>query len=114
MERFFGNLILGEQNEMKSRYLLVGLTEEGKRKLRELSEGKVGNGGLKAKSGKKTVDRLWELLKDHPHLTLAGMVVALGTTRSTIQKHLENLKSAGRLCRVGPDTGGHWEVIESV
>ena len=42
LERFFGNLILGEQNELKSRYLLVGLTEEGKRKLRELSEGKVG------------------------------------------------------------------------
>lgn len=42
---FFGNLILGEQNELKSRYLLVGLTEEGKRKLLELSEGKVGQGG---------------------------------------------------------------------
>ena len=123
LERFFGNLILGEQNELKSRYLLVGLTEEGKRMLREFSEGKVGNGGLEAKSGKKkavrksgkkTVDRLWELLKDHPHLTLAGMVSALGITRSTIQKHLENLKSAGRLRRVGPDKGGHWEVIESV
>ena len=26
LERFFGNLMLGEQNELKSRYLLVGLT----------------------------------------------------------------------------------------
>ena len=118
LERFFGNLMLGEQNELKSRYLLVGLTEAGKRKLRELSEGKVAKGGLKSgkkkavrKSGKKTVDRLWELLKAHPHLTLAGMVAALGITRSTIQKHLTNLKSTGRLRRIGPDKGGHWEVI---
>ena len=55
MERFFGNLMLGEQNELKSRYLLVGLTEEGKRKLRELSEGKVAKGGLK--SGQKKAVR---------------------------------------------------------
>ena len=125
LERFFGNLILGEQNELKSRYLLVGLTEEGKRKLRELSEGKVAQasptakGGQKKavrkrrseKSGQKTVDRLLSLLMANPHLTQEGMVNALMVTRSTIQKHLANLKSAGRIRRVGPDKGGHWEVI---
>ena len=125
LERFFGNLILGEQNELKSRYLLVGLTEEGKRLIRELSEGKTGQGGQEAKgcqkkavrkkrsekSGQKTVDRLLSLLMANPHLTQEGMVSALMVTRSTIQKHLANLKSAGRLRRVGPDKGGHWEVI---
>ncbi len=123
LERFFGNLILGEQNELKSRYLLVGLTEEGKRKLRELSEGKAGHdvpkGGQKKavrkkrseKSGQKTVDKLLSLLKANPRLTQEGMVNALMVTRSTIQKHLANLKSAGRIRRVGPDKGGHWEVL---
>ena len=62
------------------------------------------------KSGKKTVDKVWELLRDQPQLTFVGMVAALGITRSTIQKHIANLKKAGRLCRVGPDKGGHWEV----
>ena len=52
------------------------------------------------------------LLKANPHLTQEGMVNALMVTRSTIQKHLANLKSAGLLSRVGPDKGGHWEVIE--
>ena len=125
LERFFGNLMLGEHNELKSRYLLVGLTEEGKRKLREFSEGKVGQDALKTKSGQekavrkkrsekgsqKTVDKLLSLLKANPHLTQKGMVNALMVTRSTIQKHLANLKSAGRLRRVGPDKGGHWEVL---
>ena len=125
LERFFGNLILGEQNELKSRYLLVGLTEEGKRLIRELSEGKTGQGGQEAKgcqkkavrkkrsekSGQKTVDKLLSLLMANPHLTQEGMVCALMVTRSTVQKHLANLKSAGRLRRIGPDKGGHWEVI---
>jgi hypothetical protein len=64
------------------------------------------------KSGQKTVDKLLALLMANPHLTQEGMVNALMVTRSTIQKHLANLKSAGRLRRVGPDKGGHWEVVE--
>lgn len=63
------------------------------------------------KSGQKTVERLWQLLKDHPHLSQAGLVTALGITRSTIQKHIANLKDAGRLRRIGPDKGGHWEAV---
>ena len=39
LEAFFRNLLLGERNELKSRYLLIGLTEDDKRKIRELTEG---------------------------------------------------------------------------
>ena len=39
------------------------------------------------------------------------MVEFLGINRSAIQKHLSNLKAAGRLRRIGPDKGGHWEVV---
>ena len=124
LEIFFRNLLLGEKNEMKSRYLLIGLTEEDKQKIRELTEEKggqkkaVGKSGKKSgkkkvvgKSGKKTVDRVWALLQERPQSTFADMVRVLGITRSTIQKHIANLKAAGRLRRVGPDKGGHWEVI---
>ena len=125
LEIFFRNLLLGEKNEMKSRYLLIGLTEEDKQKIRELTEEKggqkkaVGKSGKKSgkkkvvgKSGKKTIDRVWSLLQKCPQSTFADMVRVLGITRSTIQKHIANLKAAGRLRRVGPDKGGHWEVIE--
>jgi fido (protein-threonine AMPylation protein) len=124
LEIFFRNQLLGEKNEMKSRYLLIGLTEEDKQKIRELTEEKggqkkaVGKSGKKSgkkkvvgKSGKKTVDRVWALLQKRPQSTFADMVRVLGITRSTIQKHIANLKAAGRLRRVGPDKGGHWEVI---
>ena len=37
--------------------------------------------------------------------------LVMGISRSAIQKHIERLKDAQRLRRVGPDKGGHWEVI---
>lgn len=118
LERFFRNLILGEKNELKNRYLIVGISDAekatvgkgGKTAAKKRSE-KSGQKKVVRKSGQKTVDRLLELLRKHPHLTQAGMVNALMVTRSTVQKHLSNLKSAGKLRRVGPDKGGHWEVI---
>ena len=40
LENFFRNLLLGENNRMKSRYLLIGLSEDEKRKIEELTEKK--------------------------------------------------------------------------
>ena len=53
-----------------------------------------------------------ELLAANPHITFDIMVATLGITRSTIQKHIANLKTEGRLRRIGPDKGGHWEVVK--
>ena len=44
-------------------------------------------------------------------MTQEGLAKAIGISRQAIQKHLANLKAAGRLRRVGPDKGGHWEVV---
>ena len=114
LECFFGNLMLGEQNELKSRYLLVGLNESERKVIKEWSQGdqkKVARKGLSEKGCQKTSDRLVSLLGDHPTLTQEGMAKAIGISRQAIQKHLRNLKAAGRIRRVGPDKGGHWEVI---
>ena len=120
LEAFFRNLLLGENNEMKSRYLLIGLTDADKRKIRELSEGKSVEGcqkkvvrkRLSENSRVKTSDKLLALLKEQPHLTQEGMARAMGISRQAIQKHLTKLKASGRLRRIGPDKGGHWEVVE--
>ena len=115
LERFFGNLMLGEQNELKSRYLLVGLNEAEKQMIKEWSQGnqkRVVRKRLSEKGCQKTSDRLVSLLKDYPALTQEGMAKAIGISRQAIQKHLRNLKASGRLRRIGPDKGGHWEVID--
>ena len=51
LEMFFRNLLLGEKNEMKSRCLLIGLTEDDKRKIRVLSG--MDKGRERERAGKK-------------------------------------------------------------
>ena len=99
--------------------------DEDKQKIRELTEGKSGKkkavrkrlpekGWQKKvvrKGCQKTSTRIVELLGDNPRLTQNGLALAIGISRQAIQKHLNNLKAAGRLRRIGPDKGGHWEVI---
>ena len=82
--------------------------------LRTLKARGVSQGGKKKvvrEGGKKTADRLLDLIRSDPKITFAGMVSSTGISRSAIQKHIERLKDAQRLSRVGPDKGGHWEVI---
>ena len=120
---------------MKSRYLLIGLTEEDKQKIRELTEGVRGQKKVVRKGGKKTTRKsglksslksglksglkniyktdalLLALIKANRDLTIQRMQEGLGMSRSGIKKALARLRAAGRLRRVGPDKGGHWEVI---
>ena len=82
------------------------------RTLKARGESQGGKKKVVRKGGKKTVDRLLELIRGNPKITFAEMVSAAGISRSAIQKHIERLKDAQRLRRIGPDKGGHWEVIE--
>ena len=127
------------QRRKKSRYLLIGLTEDDKRKIRELTEGgrkEVVRKGLSEKGGKKsslksreksglksgsksglkilykTDAKLLTLIGTDGDLTIPRMQAELGMSRNGIKKVLARLKAAGRLRRVGPDKGGHWEVVE--
>lgn len=65
------------------------------------------------KGGKKSADRVLALMRDNPKITFAEMVAALGISRSAIQKHVNYLKDAQLVRRVGPDKGGTWQVAAS-
>ena len=82
------------------------------RTLKARGESQGGKKKVVRTGGKKTADRLLELICGNPKITFAEMSSAAGISRSAIQKHIERLKDAQRLRRVGPDKGGHWEVIE--
>lgn len=116
LEDFFKNLLLGENNRMKSRYLLIGLSEDDKRKIEALTEKKncrkvVRKRRLSEKGCQKTAERIVVLLLENSMITQSEMAKALGISRQAVQKHLAKLKSVGRVHRVGPDKGGHWEVV---
>ena len=59
LEMFFRNLLLGEKNEMKSRYLLIGLTEDDKRKIRALSGMDKGREGKERENSRKSGQKKW-------------------------------------------------------
>ena len=82
------------------------------RTMKARGESKGGKKKVVRKGGKKTTDRLLEIVRENPKITFAQMVEKLGISRSAIQKHLVRLKDAQLIRRIGPDKGGHWEAAE--
>ena len=54
--------------------------------------------------------RIIEILKEEPDISQEALAGKLGSTRRIIQKHINVLKEAGRIERVGGKRYGHWEI----
>lgn len=52
-------------------------------------------------------------LRKQSSLSAKEMALNLGFSERTVMRRLAELQSSGRLRRVGPDKGGHWEVLEN-
>ena len=63
------------------------------------------------KSSLKSSQRILEILKDNPQCTYDELSNALGISRRAITKQIGKLRQEGCLRRIGPDKGGHWEVV---
>lgn len=63
------------------------------------------------KSSPKTEDQILGLLTHDSFMTTEQLASALGISKRAILKQIDKLKVQGRLSRVGPARGGHWEVI---
>ena len=89
LERFFANLLLGENSELKSRYLLVGLHEEPK-SLAPSEREQVGEQVREQVNMEvpKSVARLLKVLKGE--MSVLDMMVALklGGRRNFLEKYL--------------------------
>ncbi|MGB4860102.1 MAG: Fic family protein [Dokdonella sp.] len=57
-------------------------------------------------------DRILALLHAQPELTLAQAAVAIGKSTSAVERAARKLREQGRLRYIGPQKGGHWEVME--
>ena len=73
----------------------------------------VGKASVKAsvKTSVKTTDALLELLRQNPQMTLADVAAQVGRTVRAVEMASAKLVKAGRLRFVGPQKGGHWEVL---
>lgn len=62
-------------------------------------------------SGMKTADAIIAFMRADSQITHDILAARLGKARNSIIKQIAKLKKNGLIRRVGPDKGGHWEVI---
>jgi predicted HTH transcriptional regulator len=60
----------------------------------------------------KTSGKVLHLLKESPELSIPEMAMRLGKSERTIERATRELRSTGKLARIGPDKGGHWKVMD--
>ena len=63
------------------------------------------------KSVVKNTDQILAYLKENPSATRQQLAAETGLTIRGVERNLKVLKNAGRIRRVGPAKGGHWEVV---
>lgn len=63
------------------------------------------------KTDKKTSDKIVTLLRSMPDATLAELANATGLSIAGVRWNLNKLKDEHRIQRIGPDKGGHWDVL---
>ena len=102
LERFFRNLLMGEKNELKSRYMIIGTSwnEDKSTQENELS------------TQETTAERIIAEIRKHPFTTRQQLAEIIGITPDGIKKQLDKLKKAGIIRHVGATKKGHWEIIE--
>jgi len=64
------------------------------------------------KSSVKSSVKILELFENSRDMTIIELADQLGISTRVVEKQINKLKEKGRLHRVGPAKGGHWEVLK--
>ena len=64
------------------------------------------------KTTQKTTQKIIEAIMGNSNISIEELAVICGLSRDGINYNIRNLKKQGIIRRVGPDKGGHWEVIQ--
>ena len=64
------------------------------------------------KTTQKTTQKILELIKQDNTITKVRLAELCGISYDGIKWQINNMQTKGLLRRIGPDKGGHWEIIE--
>ena len=105
LERFFANLLLGENNELKSRYLLVGLHDEPESLVPSARE-QVGEQVREqvANALPKGVARLLKVLEGEMSVLDMMLALKLGGRRNFLEKYLTPVTELGLVEMTQPNS----------
>ena len=107
LERFFFNLLLGENNELKNRDLLIN-APEGWGSTQEMS---LSAQESTQETMRSTQEKILAEIKTNPFTTRELLAEVIGITPDGVKKQLDKLRKAGIIRHVGPKKGGRWEIL---
>ena len=110
LERFFRNLLLGEQWDLRNRYLHIHPTEEWR--VQPNLSPSVKTVEKTVEKTTRTVEKILKILSNTPSITVREMSEIFGLSRRGVEEQIKSLKQKGVIRRIGPDKGGHWEVTK--
>ena len=136
-KRETGNEVLFESNVYKTKFtfMLDTTTQRAKNEMSNQKSGMIDeksgmkinesgtesgmidekSGMIDEKSGTKTktIDKILELISKDSTISISQLSTAINITRSTIQKHIDNLKGNGIIRRDGIGKVGKWVIIKT-
>ncbi|MDR0910499.1 MAG: Fic family protein [Spirochaetaceae bacterium] len=108
---FFGNIIFGENNDLKNREMHIKYGEYLKQQSIEKLGANVGvNADVGVNVGVKNA--ILSNLKENPNLTIQELAIKVNKTTRTIERNIKELREKGIITRVGSDKTGHWQISE--
>ena len=108
LEKFFRNLLLGEHNELKNRYVHIRAQNLPVSEQKSKNIDRILSVNLPVN---KTQRYLLELLIENPKLTYNELAEKMNKTRETVRTNLRTLEEKKLVKRIGADKNGHWEVL---
>ena len=103
LEKFFENLLLGKNNELKNRYTHIRSTENNEKTSVENDK----NFGIKYKTSVQII----ELMKENPSITLQQVAEKIGLSKRAVEMQVKKLREQGKVNRIGATKNGLWEAI---
>ncbi len=62
--------------------------------------------------GKATTQKILQVLSKNPKSSRKELALEIGLSEDGIKWNLDKLKKENKIRRIGPDKGGHWEVVK--
>jgi len=100
--KFFGNLLYGENNDLKNRYLHIK---------QEVMNQNIDKNDTVNDTVKPQNDTVFSLIQKDTKITANKIAIKLGIGIATVKRELKRLKDSGQIERIGSDKTGKWKTV---
>ena len=64
------------------------------------------------KRAQKGHEKILELINENPQISIPALAEKCGMTVKALRLTLDKLKLENIICRIGPNKGGYWQVMD--